>query len=114
MPFQYGILQVIIRKENLSKMKYDKYDKYQVYKPTNDCWYGNFKNNTVQLSLLLDQKYNGGKYHMVAVWGNDDSGMDIVYKGPYGKTKARRMYRKLLALPVLNQQHLLSLGFSWA
>ena len=86
----------------------------EIFLPTDDNWYGNYENNTVRLKLSCDLRdMQGNKYHMVSVWGNDDIGMDMVFKGPDGKTNARAWYKKLLKMPKLNQKELLAMGFSW-
>lgn len=74
-------------------------------KPTNDNWYGNFPNNMVELGF---HSFRREKSHWVSVWGNDDFGMQ---SKNLSKGKARRLYRKLKSLKVINQQMLRELGF---
>ena len=88
-------------------------ERMECYLPTDDNWHGNYANSTVRLAIACDMISDGWKYHTVSVWGNDDTGMDMVFRGADGKTNARAMYRKLQGMTKLNQQELLAMGFKW-
>lgn len=86
-----------------------------IYKPTDDDWWGNFDNNTVELSFRgnINRKHrtpNVGAIYRISVWGNDDFGMDRDFSSI---KKALAFFKKVEQLPVLNQKQLLSMGFNW-
>lgn len=76
-----------------------------VMMPTDDYWYGNFPNDMAELTF---HSFRREKANWVSVWGNDDFGMQ---SKNLPKGKARRLYRKLKSMKVINQKMLRELGF---
>lgn len=86
------------------------------FKPTKDCWYPNFPDNQVRVTLhmfipLFNKK---GKFHnhmhRVSVWGADDCGMEKDFKqSELGQ--AKDLYNLLIQQPSIERKYLESLGF---
>jgi hypothetical protein len=78
----------------------------EVFKKTNDDWYGNYENNTCKLiyiGQLSDDLFR------VAVWGNDDFG---IYKDFETEKEAIEIFEKLKETKVINHKDLYDLGFA--
>lgn len=76
--------------------------------PTDDNWFGNYPNNMVE---LIFNSCRRDKQHWVSAWGNDDFGLQ---SKNLSKGVARRLYRKLKNMKVLNKKTLYDLGFKEA
>ena len=78
----------------------------EILKHTNDDWYGNYENNKCKLcyiGLLSDGTFR------VAVWGNDDFGIDKDLKT---ETEAIEMFNMLKEYKTINHEDLYDLGFT--
>ena len=78
----------------------------EIFKKTNDDWYGNFKNNTCQL-IYIGELTDG--VFRVAVWGDDDFGIDKDFKT---EKEAIEMFDKLKKRTIINHKDLYDLGFT--
>lgn len=81
-------------------------ERKEIFKRTNDDWYGNFNYKYCKLKYigkLLDGKFR------VAVWGNDDFGIDKDFDT---EAEAIEMFTRLEAYPLINHQNLYDLGFT--
>jgi hypothetical protein len=76
-----------------------------IFKPTTDDWYGNYEVDTCKLKYL--GKLSDGKFR-VAVWGNDDFGIEKDFDT---ESEAIDMFDKLAKYEVINHQDLYDLGF---
>ena len=76
-----------------------------IMKPTTDDWYSNYPNNMIKLTYigrLTDNMFR------VAVWGNDDFGVEYDVEQ---EQEALKMFEKLKNEPVLTKQALYDLKF---
>lgn len=88
-----------------------------VYKPTQDDWYGNFKiHNDCRVSDLVrvsfcqtgpNPKYGDGMWR-VCVWGNDDCGME---KDFHLEGSAINTFYQIIGQEFVNRQYLKDMGF---
>lgn len=79
----------------------------EIYKPTQDDWYPNFENNTVQLSLLN----LGNNTYRVCSWGNDDFGMELDFET---LGEAEYIFDILNKKEFINKEDLKKMGFQYA
>ena len=87
----------------------------QVYKKTNEDWYGNYEikdgDSLVKVSLTQtgpDPKNYKGEFR-VCVWGNDDCGMELDFGAD--ETKALNCFLQVIGTGCVSRDHLISLGF---
>ena len=87
----------------------------EVFKRTQDDWYGNYKiagdqrvSDLVEVSfmnLLPDQSTTNWR---VCVWGNDDFGLERDFEN---ETVAWNIFLQVIGMKLVNQQALRDLGF---
>lgn len=75
------------------------YEKKERYITVIDDWYPCYEGNKVRLSLSLNQ-WKDEYYVKIAVCGNDDYGLEIVYDGYHSFSKASEKYDDLI--PIFN------------
>lgn len=76
---------------------------------TTDNFYGNYKNNTVELSYHINRNKKPS-ICWVSVWGNDDTG----YEKPCNIDEFRDLYRKMKQKGSITVKELLEMGFQSA
>ena len=81
-------------------------ERVEVLKNTNDDWHPNFENNTCKLIYI--GKLSDGKFR-VAVWGNDDFGIDKDFEI---ESEAIEMFHKLEKYETINHKDLYELEFT--
>lgn len=87
------------------------------FKKTSEDWYSNFK-------IADDKRYEGKYVHVsyfplgpkfdtyrVAVWGNDDTGMEFDTKS---ELDAQGIYLEVMHMDDVTRDKLINLGFGWA
>jgi hypothetical protein len=79
-----------------------------IFKNTNDDWCGNYENN--QVKLMYIGKLSDGTFR-VAVWGNDDLGIEKDFKD---ESDAKSVFNILKERPIINKQDLFDLQFIYA
>jgi hypothetical protein len=91
-------------------------DRIEVFIKTDEDWYGNFKiegdkryekDRFVRLSM--SKLMGEPQMWRVAVWGNDDLGMDLDFQR---KSEAKEMFSILALKGVINRKLLTRLGFN--
>lgn len=89
----------------------------EVFKRTQDDWYGNYKivgdqrvSDLVEVSFLnLGPTLQPGQPNWrVCVWGNDDCGMERDFEN---ETEAWVMFLQVIGLEHVNRNKLITLGF---
>ena len=81
-------------------------ERTEIYKKTNDEWYGNY--NTDEVRLIYVGRLSDGKFR-VACWGNDDFGID---KDFVNESDAISVFELLKSRDFINHQDLYDLGFT--
>lgn len=77
-----------------------------IFKNTDDDWHGNYPNNQVKLQYI--GKLTDGKFR-VAVWGNDDFGIDKDFNK---EQDAVTVFSELTLKDKINHKDLYDLGFA--
>ena len=92
--------------------------KIQAFIEVKEDWYGNFKiENDGRYSntkLVLISFYNfpqDNRYPMVCVWGNDDCGMEKIFKKTESEL-ALELYKTIITTPFPTKQFLMDLGLN--
>lgn len=81
-------------------------ERVEILKKTNDDWHPNL--NKDECKLMYIGKLHQGLYR-VAVWGNDDFGIDKDFQS---EKEAIKVFDQLKQKQKINHQDLYSLGFS--
>jgi hypothetical protein len=85
----------------------------EVFKRTQDDWYGNYRvvgdqrvSDLVEVSFLSLEP--GQTSWRVCVWGNDDCGMELDFEK---ETEAWNMFLQVIGPSYVNRNSLIALGF---